>query len=138
MAVVEVENIFTGKGGLLMSLFYKKCEVCGTQINKLQSWWNIYALKAGEKLKCPKCKTEYKTNKFISFFGSFYAYSGVSIFVLFVCTSVFWELFEKLFQKKFGGEIWIYTFVILSLIELVVMVILPLKKIETKEQGEKK
>lgn len=32
---------------------------------------------------------------------------------------------------------WIYTFVILSLIELVVMVILPLKKIENKEQGEK-
>lgn len=119
-----------------MNLLYKKCEVCGTNINKLQSWWNIYTLKAGTKIKCPKCETEYKTNRFISLAGGFYTYSGVSILVLFFCTTFFWNLFEKIFNKEFGGEIWIYTFMLLSIIELGVMVILPLNKIENKE-GEK-
>ncbi len=115
-----------------MSLFYKKCEVCGTQINKLQSWWNIYALKAGEKLKCPKCKTEYKTNKFISFVGQAYEFFGPLIAILFIVS------FLDSFHLKLGGEVWLYAFIIYSVIELIVMVILPLNKIETKEQGEKK
>lgn len=119
-----------------MSLFHKKCEECGTNINKLQSWWNIYYLKAGTKLKCSNCGTEYKTNKFISFLGNIYAWSGISLFVLFLCTSLFWEIFEKVFNKKFGGEMWIYTFIILSVIEFMVMVILPLKKIENKKEGK--
>ncbi len=45
----------------LMNLLTKKCEICETKINKLQSLWNIYYLKAGIKLKCPKCNTKYKT-----------------------------------------------------------------------------
>ena len=118
------------------SLFYKKCEECETNINKLQSWWNIFLLKTGTKLKCSNCGTEYKTNKIISFFGNIYAWSGISLFVLFLCTSLFWEIFEKVFNKKFGGEMWIYTFIILSVIEFMVMVILPLKKIENKKEGK--
>ena len=114
-----------------MSLFHKECELCGTQINKLQSWWNLYALKAGRKLKCPKCKTEYKTNKFISFLGQVYAFFGPLIAIFFIVS------FLDSFRLKLGGEVWLYAFIIYSVIELMVMVILPLKKIENKEQGEK-
>ena len=46
-----------------MNLLNKKCEECGTNINKLQSWWSIYTLKAGTKLKCSNCGIEYKTNR---------------------------------------------------------------------------
>ena len=117
-----------------MSLFYKKCEVCGTQINKLQKWRNIYTLKTGNKLKCPKCGTEYKINDFMGFIGSFYAYTGLSIIVFLMCALAFRPLFEKVLQRKVGDEIWIYTFVIFLLIELAIMVILPLRKIENKKQ----
>lgn len=113
-----------------MDLLHKNCDVCGTKINKLQSWWNIYTLKTGTKLKCQNCGTEYKTNRIIGFIGYFYTYSGISIFVLFMYTTILWNLFDKLFQNKFGGEMWIYTFVILSIIELMVMVVLPLNKVE--------
>lgn len=115
-----------------MSLFHKKCKKCETSINKLQSWWNIYTLKAGTKLKCENCGTEYKTNKFISILGSLYTWSGISLFVLFICTTIFWDIFENLLNKKIGGEIWFYTFIILSIIELIVMVFLPLNKVENK------
>jgi hypothetical protein len=111
---------------------YKKCEVCGTNINKLQNWFNIYLLKTGIKLKCPNCETEYKTNKFISFIGNFYTWSGISLFVLLGCT----VMLDKLFKKNFGGEVWLYAFIILSIVNFIVMVILPLNKVENKKEGE--
>jgi hypothetical protein len=120
-----------------MSLLYKKCEVCETDINKLQKWWNIYMLKAGAKLKCQNCGTEYKTNKPISIFGAFYTWSGISIFVLIIATASIWKSFEKIFDRQFGGEIWLYTFFIYSLMELLVMVVLPLNIIKNKEEGKK-
>lgn len=116
-----------------MSLFYKKCEECGTNINKFQNLWNIYTLKAGTKLKCSNCGSEYKTNKIISIFGAFYTYSGLSLLVLFISTSIFWDIFDKLFKREFGGEMWFYTFIILSIIELLVVLILPLRKIDNKK-----
>ncbi|DAB32008.1 MAG TPA: hypothetical protein CFH79_06055 [Sulfurospirillum sp. UBA11407] len=113
-----------------MNLVYKKCDVCGTNINKLQSWWNIYMLKTGVKLKCPKCETEYKTNKFIGFIGSWYS------FILWIIPIFFIVHFLDSFNLHFGIEVWIYAVVLYSIIEFIVMVILPLKKIENKE-GEK-
>jgi len=108
---------------------YKKCEVCGTNINKLQNWFNVYLLKTGIKLKCPNSGTEYKTNRFISFIGNFYTYSGISILILIILRPLFWDIFEKLFKMKFDGiEMLICTFLILSIINLLIMLILPLKK----------
>jgi len=89
-------------------------------------------LKTGAKLKCSNCGTEYKTNKVIGFVGSFYTWSGVSIFVLLIFTSILWNFFEKFFDKKFGTVIWLYAFIVLSVIEFIVTVILPLNKIENK------
>lgn len=117
-----------------MSKLYKKCEVCGTDINKLQHWFNIYLLKTGIELTCPSCGTEYKTNKVISIIGYFYTWSGVSLFVLLWST----VMLDKLFKKDFGIEAWIYAFIILSIINFLIMLILPLNKVEDKKEGKEK
>ena len=114
-----------------MSLLYKKCDVCGTNINKLQSWWNIYMLKAGRKLKCPNCGSVYKTNKIISFIGSFYSFLAWIIPLLFISS------FLDSFMHLGIIENFLYTGILYSIIELIVMVILPLKKVEDKEKGKK-
>jgi hypothetical protein len=116
-----------------MSLLYKKCEVCGTDINKLQKWSNIYMLKTGAKLKCPHCESEYRTNKAIGIFGSWYSFIGW-IFPLFFIVS-----FIDSFKLDLGIEVWIYGFLLYSVLELLLMLILPLNKIEikNKEDGDK-
>ncbi len=113
-----------------MNLLYKKCEVCETKINKLQHWWYIYTLKAGSKLKCPKCTTEYKVNKFIGYIGDWYS------FLLWIVPILFIVNFLISFEFISGVEAWLYAIIIYSLIEFMVMVILPLNKVENK-QGEK-
>jgi len=107
-----------------MSLLTKECEVCGTKINKLQKIWNIYALKAGKKIKCPKCITEYETYKIISLFGGLYSFFGPLIAILFIVT------FIDSFNFNLGVEVWLYAWIIYSIIELVIMIILPLKKVK--------
>ena len=41
---------------------YKKCEVCGNKINKLQSTWNLYEVSEKNKfsIACKNCQTQYK------------------------------------------------------------------------------
>lgn len=116
-----------------MSLFHKECEVCGADINKLQKLWNIYMLKAGAKLTCPNCKTEYKVNNTISIVGSWYSFIGW-IFPIFFIVS-----FIDSFKINLGIEVWLYAIFLYSLIELLVMAILPLNKIQikNKEDGDK-
>ena len=108
-----------------MNLLNKKCEECGTNINKLQSWWSIYTLKAGTKLKCSNCGIEYKTNKFISFFGKIYLFFWIWILPYLLIVK-----FIDSFNLHLGIEVWLYAFIILSIIEFIVMVKLPLKKIK--------
>lgn len=110
-----------------MSLFYKKCEECGTNINKFQNLWNIYTLKAGTKLKCSNCGAEYKTNKIISIFSSLYSFFGPLICIFFIV------IFLDKFQLHLGIEVWLYAFVLYSFFELIVMLILPLRKIDNKK-----
>lgn len=114
-----------------MSLLYKKCEVCGTKINKLQSIWNIYLLKTGRELKCPNCETLYKTEEGIYQIGGFYTRSGISLFVWLLMTH-----FIDSFGLKLGGEVWLYSFIILSLLEFIIMLIIPLKKIEDEKKDK--
>ncbi|MCK9336648.1 MAG: hypothetical protein M0P43_02330 [Arcobacteraceae bacterium] len=105
-------------------LFYKECEICGTRINKFQNWWNIYMLKSGIKLKCQNCRTEYKTSKLISIIGSFYSFLAWIIPIILLVS------FIDSFKLNLGIEVWFYAFILYSLIELIVMVFLPLFKIE--------
>ena len=116
-----------------MNLLYKKCEECGTNINKLQSWWNIYALKAGTKLKCSNCGIEYKTNRIISFFGKIYLFFWIWILPYLLIVK-----FIDSFNLHLGIEVWLYAFIILSIVEFMMMVILPLNKVENKKEGEQK
>ncbi len=113
-----------------MALLTKKCEVCGAKINKLGSWLNIYLLKTGDKtIKCLKCGTEYKVNKIISFIGSFYWWGGPWLFSILGLV-----YFLDSFKLNLGGEVWLYAVVIYTTIEFMVMVLLPLKKIENKNE----
>jgi len=110
-----------------MSLLYKKCEVCGTDINKLQKWWNIYILKTGAKLKCSNCGTEYKTNKVIGFIGSLYVWVWVWVIPILLLVK-----FIDSFTFNLGIEVWLYAFILYTTMELIIAVILPLNKIENK------
>lgn len=119
-----------------MDLLTKECEVCGTKISKLQSIWNIYLLKTGVNIKCPNCNLEYKTFKSISFFGYFYTWSGVSFLVFIITVPIFWDFFENIFNVKLGEEVWIYTFIIFTIIEFVIMTVVPLELIKSKKELE--
>jgi len=114
-----------------MSLLYKKCEVCGADINKLQKLWNIYTLKAGIKLKCQNCETEYKTNKVIGFIGSLYVWVWVWVIPILLLVR-----FIDSFRLNLGIEVWLYALFLYSLLELLVMVLLPLHKIDIKNKGK--
>ncbi|ARE80285.1 hypothetical protein CHELV3228_0669 [Campylobacter helveticus] len=65
-----------------MSL-YKKCEVCGAKINKLQNISNIFLLGFGKELLCKNCKAKYRANSLFIFCIAFlmtfcfYLYCGV-------------------------------------------------------------
>lgn len=43
-------------------LLYKKCEVCGNKINKLQSIWNLYELSEHNNFSiiCQNCQAQYQ------------------------------------------------------------------------------
>ncbi|WP_419773450.1 hypothetical protein [Halarcobacter sp.] len=110
-----------------MNLLNKKCDVCNTKINKLQNISNIYLLKTGVRLKCPTCGMEYKTSKVISIIGYFYIWSGVSLITLILVVS-----FIDSFNYQFGIEVWLYGFILLSILEFIIMVTIPLKKDEGK------
>lgn len=47
-------------------------------------------------------------------------------------------MLDKLFKKDFGIEAWIYAFIILSIINFLIMLILPLNKVEDKKEGKEK
>lgn len=103
-----------------MSLSYIKCEECGTNINKLQNGWNLFLLKAGKKIICPNCKSEYKVNNIISFIGTYYSWlllSYISISILLPG--------QKLYL--------LYLISICIVLEFLIMSFLPLKKVTNEE-----
>ncbi len=115
-----------------MSLFYKECEECGTKINKLQNIWNMYLLKTGKEIQCPNCGSRHKTYKIISFIGLIY--SGFFIWILPILLLV---SFIDSFHMRLGVEVWLFALILYSVLELAVMVVLPLKKVENNLGGGK-
>ena len=69
-----------------------------------------------------------KTYKSISFFGSFYTWSGASFLVFIITVPIFWDFLENIFNLKLGAEVWIYTFIVLSLVEFIIMLVISLKR----------
>lgn len=103
-----------------MSLSYKKCEECGTKIDKLQNGWNLFLLKTGEKIICPNCKSEYKVNNIISFIGVYYSCLLISYISISILLSG-----QKL-------EL-LYLVAICIVLEYIFMSFLPLKKVTNEE-----
>jgi len=106
-----------------MSLSYKECEECGTNINKLQNGWNFFLLKTGKKIICPNCKCEYKVNNIISFMGIYYSWlllSYISINILLPG--------QKLYL--------LYLIAICIVLEFIIMSFLPLKRVANEEFGK--
>jgi hypothetical protein len=113
-----------------MDLLTKKCDVCGTKIKKLNHWWwDIFSLKEGRIIKCSKCGTEYNTLKIVQFFGRPYGWFYIWMLSILGLTLLIWE-----FNKDLGGEVWFYAVAIYVAIEFFMMVLLPLKKIENKNE----
>ena len=103
-----------------MNLFSKECEECGTNINKLQSWWNIFLLKIGKKIICPNCKNEYKTSGTTSFIGIYYTWILMGVVYLNI------YLLESKLDIFFLITIYLIT-------EFIIMLFLWLKKANNEE-----
>lgn len=103
-----------------MSLSYKKCEECETNINKLQNGWNFFLLKTGEKIICPNCKCEYKVNNIISFIGVYYSW----LLLFYISINILLPG-QKLYL--------LYLIAICIVLEFLIMSFLPLKKATNEE-----
>ena len=111
-----------------MGIYTKKCDVCEEEMNKLSSLSNIYFLKTGVEIKCLNCDTSYKTNKIIAFLFFFYTWGGLWLAPLFLIV----YLIDS-FNFNFGFEVWLYAFLIYTIIEFFIMIYIPLKKNEEKK-----
>ena len=114
-----------------MSLLYKKCEVCGTDINKLQGLLDIFTpnFKIGGKLVCPSCGTEYSTTKRIALIGSLYSSFWIWVLPIFLLMSVIYNFVVSDVRLTV-----LFTLILYTIIVYVVMLFLPLTRVEV--QGE--
>lgn len=118
--------------------FYKKCEICGNKINKLQNFWNIYTLKMGEVIQCKHCFTYYKTNKIIESFSSIYINTGIGVvfwFVMGICFAILLPITNQ--NVKFIVAL-LFSFIILSFINFIIACVIPLRKTPSPQKTRKK
>ncbi len=108
---------------------YKKCEVCGNKINKLQSIWHIYTLQAGETIRCAHCGTYYQANKTIQTLISGYQNLSIGLylwFILGICVGIW---IQTLFNKNISLILaFVISFVLLGFINYIIACIIPLHK----------
>ncbi|MCI5786630.1 hypothetical protein LS81_009405 [Helicobacter trogontum] len=121
---------------------YKKCEICGTKINKLQNIWNIYTLKVGEIIQCSHCGTYYKTSKTIQALSSFYENLGLGI-VLWVILGIFMNILIHTLHVDFNKNIsfilsLMLSFLLLGFINCIIACIIPLYITQTPTHKRKK
>ena len=107
-----------------MSLLYKKCEECGTKINKINIIWDIFNLKSGRLIICQKCGSKYNTLKIIQLFGKPYNW-----FIVWMLSILLIVRFIDSFNLNLGIEIWFYSIIIYIILEYLVMSLLPLKRL---------
>ncbi|AQQ59206.1 hypothetical protein XJ32_02780 [Helicobacter bilis] len=103
---------------------YKKCEVCGNKINKLQSIWNLYLIGYGRVLYCKNCNAKYKVSQFISFLYMMLA--DFMPILLFFLTML--NFFEKLgFSSNVGL---LFSIIVYNVFKLCILAIMPLHKVK--------
>ncbi|TLD98347.1 hypothetical protein [Helicobacter japonicus] len=117
---------------------YKKCEVCGEKINKLQKLRNIYTLKMGEVLRCKYCFTYYKTNKIVESFSSIYINTGIGIIFWFIAGICFAILLPTTINQnvKFIVAL-LFSFIFLSFINFIIACVIPLHKTQPPQKIHK-
>lgn len=117
---------------------YKKCEVCGNKINKLQSIWNIYTLKIGETLHCSHCGAYYQTNKTIQAFASFYVNLGLGIIlwlILGICINVCIHTLDISINKNISLILsLVLSFLLLSFVNCIIACLIPLRITQTPKE----
>lgn len=103
---------------------YKKCEVCGNKINKLQSVWNLYLIGYGRVLHCKNCNTKYKVSQIIS---SLYMISTDFIPIL-----LFFLIMLNFFEKLgFSSNVsLLFSIIIYTIFKLCVLAIMPLHRVK--------
>lgn len=107
----------------------KKCKKCNTSISKISNFWDIFTLKSGRIIECPTCQTRYQTNKTIRIFGKIYNNFSTQFPILFLV--IVFSLYGL--GLNLGGEAWLYSIGIYFFIELIVMMIIPLKEINDEK-----
>lgn len=116
-----------------MSLFTFKCSNCGHDVTKINSFKDIFTIKTGKKIVCENCQSGYKVAKFISRIGYFYALvmSVLFPFVWLVLT-VLIDKIVNVYNLHLGIEVWLFAAILYICIEVIVALILPLKKYENE------
>ncbi len=112
-----------------MGLLSFKCEECGTKINKFNSLDSIFKLKQGRIIECEQCESQYQIPKSISIMGKIYGEFWLSILIYFLIIYLI-----DLLNLKLGIIVFVYALIISVGIELMVAVILPIKKIKVGEE----
>ncbi|BDB64040.1 hypothetical protein T36_0487 [Helicobacter cinaedi] len=117
---------------------YKKCEVCGNKINKLQSIWNIYTLKMGKVIQCTHCSTYYKTNQIIESFSSIYINTGIGIIFWLIVGICFTILLPTTINQsvKFIVAL-LFSFIFLSFMNFIIACVIPLHKTQPPQKIRK-
>ena len=71
----------------------------------------------------------YKTNNIISFFGKIYLFFWIWIVPILLVVKII-----DSFKLHLGIEVWLYSFILYSVIELIVIVVLPLNKVKKEKR----
>ncbi len=119
-----------------MEIFSFICTECGTKVNKINKFSDIFLIKRGKIIECKKCHTQYAVPKTIQKIGSVYHYLfiGGLIAIIWLFLTVFIDnLIGKEISDAIGIWMWAISAVVYILIESIIALVLPMQKINNKE-----
>ena len=112
------------------------CKECGSRVNKLDSFRDVFSIKRGKVIECKQCSTRYAVPRFIQKIGSVYHYifvgGGFAIVWLFL-TIVIDNLVGDTIANKIGLLMWGVSAIAYIVIEIVIALVLPLNIIKKEE-----
>jgi len=117
-----------------VGLLTLKCKKCGSEIKKISKFIDIFSIKRGKIIECKQCHTKYAVPKAIQRIGTIYHYlfigGGIAIIWLFL-TVLMDKIFRDELSSLIGVWMWLISALIYILIEIMIALLLPLKKIKT-------
>lgn len=111
-----------------MNPFYIECEVCKSKVRKINKFSDVFNIKEGQLVSCPKCNSEYIVNKYIAkIFKIYYTFlwgiAPMNFLIIIYILGVYLNI-KGLFTLIFMSVIIYY------LIEIVTALFLPFHKIK--------